>query len=213
MNARVWVCTRDPVFGALSLPLHPYVILLVIFAALTFRAHGRYAADELASQLWRALLKTTIGLCGFFLFWTCLVRFAFQMGPALVLNAVPYVWSVAGWLTAWLVWRRWRSGAVEPRRRSPGFMGVRWLRRSTIASIWMPFRPGTTPATTAAFMVPVPSTTFSPARNTGSPFCYRRLVGSAEHSRYCMRGRLVLPRGIAVKQRGFSPAFASVAKR
>jgi hypothetical protein len=123
MSGRVWTCTRDPVFDALSLPLHPCVILLIAFAALSFRAHQRYAVDELASLLWRALLKTALALCGFFLFWACLIRFAFQMDPALILNAVPYVWSVAGWVVFWLVRRRWQlSGAAEPQRRHPGFM-------------------------------------------------------------------------------------------
>jgi hypothetical protein len=143
MSSRVWTCTREPVFDALSLPLHPCVIFLIAFAALSFRAHQRYAIDELASSLWRALLKTALALCGFFWFWACLIRFAFQMDPALVLNAVPYVWSVAGWTVLWRVRRRWQlSSAAERQRRPPGFMAVRWVIPCFVALLlarpWVP---------------------------------------------------------------------------
>jgi hypothetical protein len=77
MTVGIWVCTRDPAVEILALPLHPCVILLALFAALTFEARGRHREQLLARALWRGLLATAILLDAFFFGASLLVRFLF----------------------------------------------------------------------------------------------------------------------------------------
>ena len=77
MGDRVWVCAREPLFELLSAPLHPCVILMVIFSGLTFGAWRRERWRRVAYDLWRYLLFVALLVGAFFLLVALLTRFAF----------------------------------------------------------------------------------------------------------------------------------------
>ena len=95
-----------------------------MFVALSLDAKGRYREGHWARQLWRALLATEVVLCACFALAAGIVRYAFDANPTAILNAVPYVWSVAGWLVAWFIWHH--RERIQP-RRNPGSGTGRWL--------------------------------------------------------------------------------------
>jgi hypothetical protein len=139
MNARIWVCTRDPVFDLLGLPLHPCVLLLLLYAAMHFEAKAQYDKADWARAMLRTSVRVIFGLTVVFTFAACLVRFAFQTDPSLVLNAVPYVWSLAGCLVVWFVWQRWRRGGYAPKQRDP--RAVRGRGLVLCAAVLLAIRP------------------------------------------------------------------------
>lgn len=123
---RVWVCTREPLLNALGAPLHPCVILMVLFAALTFGKWRRERWRRLAHDLWRYLLVAAVLVSAFFLLIALLTRLAFGADPSPLLRWVSVARGLAAALAGWLVWQR-RDTALA---LSPGpvwWFRARWL--------------------------------------------------------------------------------------
>ncbi|MET0793258.1 MAG: hypothetical protein ABW061_17185 [Polyangiaceae bacterium] len=98
MSDRVWVCTREPLLDVLSTPLHPCLILMVLFAALTFGAWRRERWREMAHDLWRYLLIAALLIIALFCFVALLTRFAFGADPSPLLRWVPVARALAAGL-------------------------------------------------------------------------------------------------------------------
>lgn len=123
---RVWVCTREPSLNALGAPLHPCVILMVLFAALTFGKWRRERWRRLAHDLWRYLLVAAVLVIAFFLIIALLTRLAFGADPSPLVRWVSVARGLAAALAAWLVWRRRDTASAL----SPGpvwWFRARWL--------------------------------------------------------------------------------------
>ena len=140
MGDRVWVCTREPLLNALGAPLHPCVILIVLFAALTFGKWRRERWRRLAHDLWRYLLVAAVLVTAFFFFIALLTRLAFGADPSPLVRWVSVARGLAAALAGWLVWRRRDTASAL----SPGPLAVLHLggcRPTRIArACWMASR-------------------------------------------------------------------------
>jgi len=141
MGDRVWLCTREPLFELLSAPLHPCVILMVIFSGLTFGAWRRERWRRVAYDLWRYLLFVALLVGAFFLLVALLTRFAFGADPSAILRWVPAARAVAAALAGFLVWRdRHTTPDLLPAPR--WWFRLRWAVLSLVLAIavrpWIP---------------------------------------------------------------------------
>lgn len=134
MGDRVWVCTREPLLNALGAPLHPCVILIVLFASLTFGKWGRDRWRRMAHDLWRYLMVAAVLVIVFFLVIALLTRLAFGADPSPILRWVSVARGLAAGFAVWLVWRgRDTVPALHPAPQ--WWFRMRWLVLGLVSAI------------------------------------------------------------------------------